>query len=194
MTPVLILAAGASSRMRGRDKLLEDVGGIPLLRRVCDRALATDHPVFVALPAADHPRCAAVPDKVQQIIVPQASDGMGVTMREAVAQLPDCAAFMLLLADLPEIKTVDMMAIWQARQDHPAHVIWRGATTQGAPGHPIVFDANLRPQFADLSGDTGGEQLVNPLRDKTHLSRFDTDRARLDLDTPEDWAAWRARR
>jgi len=32
MIPVLILAAGASSRMRGRDKLMEDVHGQPLLR------------------------------------------------------------------------------------------------------------------------------------------------------------------
>jgi len=34
MVPILILAAGASTRMRGRDKLLELVAGEPLLARV----------------------------------------------------------------------------------------------------------------------------------------------------------------
>ncbi len=51
--PILILAAGASRRMNGRDKLLMDVGGECLLRRVVGRAYATGHPVLVALPADD---------------------------------------------------------------------------------------------------------------------------------------------
>jgi len=50
MIPVLILAAGASSRMRGRDKLMEDVHGQPqmvllgtrsFLMRVCGQNLKT---------------------------------------------------------------------------------------------------------------------------------------------------------
>jgi len=194
MTPILILAAGASSRMRGADKLLELVDGRPLLATMCERALATDRPVFVALPTMDHPRAAVLPKGVRPLIVSQANEGMGATMRGAVALLPDCAAFMLLLGDLPEISSNDIEMIWTARDLYPDHVIWRGATTQGKPGHPIVFDASLRPKFADLRGDTGGEDLVKPLQSQTHLTRFDTDRARLDLDTPEDWAAWRARR
>ena len=32
MIPILILAAGASRRMRGQDKLLQVVDGMPLLR------------------------------------------------------------------------------------------------------------------------------------------------------------------
>ena len=47
---ILIPAAGRSSRMRGRDKLLEQVGGIPLLRLRVEAALATGHQVLVTLP------------------------------------------------------------------------------------------------------------------------------------------------
>ena len=35
---ILLLAAGRSARMRGRDKLLEDVAGQPLLRLMASRA------------------------------------------------------------------------------------------------------------------------------------------------------------
>ena len=66
-----------------------------------------------------------------------------------------------------------------------------GATTDGRAGHPIIFDASLRPAFAKLSGDSGGESLINPLHDQTYLERFVDDRARYDLDTPADWHAWR---
>lgn len=194
MNPILILAAGAASRMRGGDKLLEDVDGQPLLAALCERALATGHTVYVALPDLDHPRADVVPNEAVIVAADGAIEGMGGTMRTALRYLPPCDAFMLLLADLPDITTADMNKIWQARADNPDFLIWRGATTDAKPGHPIIFDASLRPEFAKLRGDTGGESLVHPLRDKTHLTLFDTDRARLDLDTPEDWAAWRAGR
>jgi CTP:molybdopterin cytidylyltransferase MocA len=191
MTPILILAAGTSSRMRGDDKLLQQVDGQPLLRTLIDRAQATGHPVFVALARKDHPRMALIPASATALIVPEAVEGMSGTMRGAVAQLPVCAAFMVLLGDLPQITTADMRAIWAARDANPDFLIWRGATVAGKPGHPIVFDASLRLDFAQLAGDSGGESLVHPLRDRTHLTRFSDDRARMDLDTPEDWAAWR---
>ena len=57
---ILILAAGASSRMRGADKLLMQVGSEPLLARIAARACATGQPVLVALPAGDSARRAAL--------------------------------------------------------------------------------------------------------------------------------------
>ncbi|MFA8440761.1 NTP transferase domain-containing protein [Yoonia sp.] len=192
MTPILILAAGRSSRMGGRDKLLEDVGGVPLLRKQVQTALATGQPVFVALPPAAHDRQAAIADlDVTVLRVPEAAEGMSGTMRGAVAQLPIAPAFMLTLADLVALETADLKAVFAARTAHPQYVVWRGATVDGKPGHPIVFDASLRPAFAGLKGDGGGESLVKPLWDQTYLVPLPGNRARLDLDTPADWAAWR---
>ncbi|MEJ6402007.1 nucleotidyltransferase family protein [Yoonia sp. 2307UL14-13] len=192
MIPILILAAGSSSRMRGRDKLLEEVDGEPLLRVLTKRALATDHNVYVALPDNDHSRHTALKGlAVTALDVPEASEGMSGTMRGAIRQLPPCPAFMMLLGDLVAITTADMNTIFAAREAHPEHLIWRGATTTGKLGHPVIFDSSLRPEFDKLTGDGGGEQLVHPLRDRTHLTRFGNDRARFDLDTPEEWAAWR---
>ncbi|TNF57528.1 MAG: nucleotidyltransferase family protein, partial [Rhodobacteraceae bacterium] len=55
--PILILGAGASSRMEGLDKLLQPVDGLPLIRRQAEIALrAGIGPVLVALPPAPHPR------------------------------------------------------------------------------------------------------------------------------------------
>ncbi len=189
--PILILAAGSSTRMRGADKLMEDVGGEPLIRLQVKRATASGHPVFVALPHLDHPRAAAISDlDASLLIVPEAAEGMSGTMRGAVAQLPG-ATFMMILGDLVDLQTSDIDAILDAHHQHPNHLIWRGATMDGQPGHPIIFDGSLRPEFNKLHGDGGGETLVKPLRHKTHLTKLPGHRARLDLDTPEDWAAWR---
>jgi CTP:molybdopterin cytidylyltransferase MocA len=193
-TAILVPAAGQSSRMRGADKLAEPLGGVPLLARVVAGAAATGCPVFVALSRADHPRAAlleGLPATV--LVVPEAAEGLGGTLRGGVARLPECARFMVLLADLPGIETADIRAVLNAPHSAPEAVIWRGATEDGRPGHPILFDATLRPRFAALGGDTGGEAIVRAEAARTALVTLPGDRALCDLDTPEDWAAWRAR-
>jgi CTP:molybdopterin cytidylyltransferase MocA len=191
--PILILAAGQSSRMRGTDKLFEKIDGVALLRRQIDAALAVSPQLYVALPCSDHPRVALLTDtKAQPIVVPQAADGMGVTLREGVAALPPCPAFMVVLADLAALEATDLQAMLTARTDHPNHLIWRGATDAGKPGHPVLFDASLRSAFNMLSGDTGGAPILKTQKDQTYLVPLPGNRALLDLDTPEEWAAWRA--
>ena len=194
MIPILIIAAGSSSRMRGVDKLLEDVNGMPLLRKQAKIALHTGHPVFVALPNAAHPRADVLHDLAVTILaVPDATEGMSGTLRGAVAQLPEAPAFMLVLGDLVALGTTDLQAVLAARAAHPNQLIWRGATQDGKPGHPIIFDDSLRSHFQKLSGDDGGDSIVRPLKDHTYLVKLPSQHARLDLDTPEDWANWRAR-
>ncbi len=192
MIPILILAAGASSRMRGGDKLLEQVQGQPLLRLQALRALATGEPVFVAQGPGDTERAKVIADlDVTILTAPDAAEGMSATMRNAVAQLPSADAFMMVLGDLVAIETRHLNAMIQARGAHPGHLIWRGATLDRKPGHPIIFDQSLTQEFAKLQGDGGGEALVKPRKDQTYLVPFGGNVARLDLDSPEDWAAWR---
>ena len=186
MIPVLILAAGRSHRMRGADKLMEDVGGRTLLRRQIDIASPIG-PVFVALPQADHPRLTAlVGTKAAALVVPQSAEGMGATLRGAVPHLPD-GPFMLLLGDLIELYTSDLRDVFYAMHEHKDHLIWRVATPDGKAGHPVIFAESLRGEFARLNGDEG----VKSHHDKTFLHRFNDNRARQDLDTPEDFDAWR---
>ena len=195
MIPVVILAAGRSRRMRGRDKLLEDIDGVPLLVRQVEMALGLGGDVFVALSPEDRARKAALAGLAcRLLIVPEAEEGLSGTLRGAVAQLPEAPAFMVFLGDLVALETADLRQLYEAYLSNPAYLIWRGATADGKAGHPIIFSAAVRPRFADLSGDDGAARIVGPLQKETCLIRLRDDRARRDLDTPEDWAAWRKTR
>ena len=188
MIPILILAAGTSSRMRGADKLAMPIGGEPLLRRVAMQAAHVSD-TFVALHHRAAERLALLDGlPITPLLVPEAEGGQSGTLRGAVAQLPPCPAFMMLLADLPLITSADLAAVLTARLANPDALIWRGATPDGTPGHPVLFDASLRPAFQKLTGDDGGAAIVKPRRDRTVLVPFADDRAIFDLDTPEAWA------
>lgn len=195
--PVILLAAGQSRRMRGADKLLEPVEGAPLLRRQADSArAATDGPVIVALPPPPHPRYAVLTGlDVTPLAVPDAAEGMNASLRTAFAALPTGApAAMLLLADLPELLPVHLTRVLEAVDLDSDTLIWRGATEDGAPGHPIVFAKSMFAEFANLSGDGGGREVVALAKGRVKLVSLPGQAARRDLDTPEDWADWRAER
>ncbi len=115
MIPILILAAGTSSRMRGADKMLEDVGGVPLLRRQAAIALETGQPIFVALGAQMAQLQNTLRDlDVAVMTVPEAAEGLSGTLRGAIAQLPQCEAFMIMLGDLVALTTEDLQSVLDA--------------------------------------------------------------------------------
>ncbi|MDX1742405.1 MAG: nucleotidyltransferase family protein [Ruegeria sp.] len=193
--PILLLAAGQSSRMGGQDKLLQIVDGQPLLRRTAMIAMDAA-PVIVALPPAPHPRHDVLDGlDLRRVDIADASEGMNASLRGALAQVPpDAQAVMVLLADLPEITTDDLNAVLTSVRTHPKKLIWRGATASGKPGHPVVFDRSLFDQLGRLTGDNGAQSIVRAHAEKLHLQTLPRQNALLDLDTPEDWAAWRAKR
>ncbi len=191
MIPILILAAGLSSRMRGADKLLETVDGVPLLCRLVMAANAAHLVPFVALPAHNHPRALAL-DGVPHypLVLPGSAEGMGGTLRDGVAALPPCPRFLIVAADLPGLTAQDLTVMAGAVPVPGGIVIATGANAQ--LGHPVVFDAALRPGFATLGGDDGARAVVQAHKARMQTLALPHDHATRDLDTPEDWAAFRS--
>ncbi|NSX56425.1 nucleotidyltransferase family protein [Parasulfitobacter algicola] len=194
-TKILILAAGVSRRMNGADKLLQLVDGTPLLRAQALKCTLTGLEVIVALPPQPHPRFDVIHDlDVTAIAIPDSAEGMSGTLRKSISILRKTAGrILLLLADLPEITLADIETVLQSPLRYPNAVIWRGATADGKPGHPILFDASVFDDFETLSGDSGGQAVIRKAGENVALVPLPDNHARCDLDTPEDWADWRAR-
>ncbi|MBQ0718289.1 CTP:molybdopterin cytidylyltransferase MocA [Sulfitobacter litoralis] len=195
--PIILLAAGQSSRMRGRDKLTELIDAEPLLRRQARIArAATKAAVIVALPPAPHPRYDLLRGlDVTLLPVPDAAEGINASLRAGFAALPSGSlAAMILLADLPELTEGDLRYVMQSVDLKTKYTIWRGATSDGKAGHPTVFAAYHFNRILQMSGDTGAKEIIAQAQAETLTVPLPGNRARLDLDTPEAWAAWRAAR
>jgi CTP:molybdopterin cytidylyltransferase MocA len=179
--------------MAGRDKLLEPVNGQPLLKRIT--ALCLPHgQVFVTLPRLDHPRANVLPQAAHIVTVPDWQEGMSASLRAGNAAIPAALDLMVLPADMPEITGADIARVVAAQVAAPNALIWHAATQDGTPGHPVLFAAALRDGFAGLSGDTGARAILSAHGGRRHLVPLPGQRARVDLDTPEEWARWRQTR
>ena len=193
---ILILAAGASTRMRGDDKLMQTVGGKPLLRHIARVALGTGSPVAVTLPPASPRRTALKGLPLRRVPVPDAGLGMSRSIVRGVAALDPGAGpqdgLMILPADMPGFTTAALSGLIAAFLADPS-LILRGGTAEGAPGHPAIFPRDLWPALGAVTGDEGGRSVIQSNTGRVRVIALPGPMAILDLDTPEDWAAWRAR-
>ena len=55
----------------------------------------------------------------------------------------------------------------------------------------MLFPADLLPELQKIRGDKGARGLLKQHAARVHLVPLPGNRALIDLDTPEDWAAWR---
>ncbi|MEM8631596.1 MAG: nucleotidyltransferase family protein [Pseudomonadota bacterium] len=193
---IVVLGAGSASRMRGADKLLEPVTGKPLLRLLTERALSTGYDVLVTLPpdARRMPRAAALAELtgIRVVEVPDAATGMSASFRAAAKQLTAATEWaMFLPGDMPEITAGDLTAVARAIAQDGA-TIARAASDTGRPGHPVAFARVHFPALALLKGDEGARSVVAAHLEETRLVPLPGNHAVTDLDTPEDWAAWRS--
>ncbi len=194
MTPLIVIpAAGASSRMGGRDKLMESVEGQPLLRRQAKAALATGCPVMVCVPPNSTRKQAIADLPLTQVEVRDAAQGMGATLRTAALfaarHAPD-RPMMILLPDVPGITSFDIKSVLNAFETAGHDTPTRATDDNGRPGTPLIIPARLLSDFAKLRGDDGGKSILEA--EVVTLVRVADNRATQDLDTAEDWAEWRA--
>lgn len=185
---ILILAAGASSRMRGKDKLLEIAHGKPLLRLVAERALEVSGEVIVTLPPVSNRLDVLDGLAISAVTVEPPEDGMSASIRVGVQALSECAkGVMILPADMPDLDASDLGNVIQAFVNN--REITRGATYDQRPGHPVVFPRRDFEKLCGLSGDQGAREI---LKDQPiELVPLPGEHALTDLDTPEDWDRWR---
>lgn len=190
---ILLFAAGSSARMRGADKLIELIDGAALLRRQAQVALASGARVIALLPGDKPARNEALEGLLlEQVCVLDALAGMSASFRAGIQALPEgTEAAIMMLADMPEIEAPDiarLIAAWREAPAHPARL----CGPDGQPGSPVLFPKKFFGALARIEGDEGGRSVLKG--QQITLVPCADERALIDLDSPEDWAAWRAKR
>lgn len=191
---VLLLAAGSSRRMRGKDKLLEIVDGEPLLRRSSRAALQSQADrVHVVLQPENKARDAAIDGlDIHQVRSPEWQEGMAASIRAGMTSVSEnCDAVIIALADMPEVQAAHFDRLMSAYDPNDGRDICRAIAEDGTPGLPVLFGRRFFETLANLLGDRGARDVVKDAREFLVDVPTDGQGAVIDLDTPEAWKKWR---
>jgi len=190
----LFLAAGASSRMRGSDKLLKEIDGVPLIQRTLDEALKLNFPVYVTVPAHDVKRKQIIANTNAVLIeVKNANLGMGHSIATGLTRITKNLNFHSLAicpCDLPGLNADSLRKLIYYFLNNP-EMICRPTKLEGSKmGHPVIFPKKYFEDLKFVKGDMGARNIL--YKNEKCLNRFETDDDSyfIDLDTPEDFYNW----
>lgn len=186
----VILAAGRSSRM-GHAKLLADVGGVAMLRRVVDAALRSPARPVIVVTGHEAAAVARLLEGLDVILVhnPDFAAGLSTSLKAGIAALPaDIAGALVLLGDMPQITAHHIGALLAAFDTGSIVVPISG----GKRGNPILWPSEAFPRFAELSGDAGARKLLAEFAPRVREVEIGGDAIFRDIDTPDALAALRA--
>lgn len=185
----VVLAAGASARMGGLNKLLLSVDGEPLVRRTVRTVLAAglqETVVVTGHQAREVTRAVLdLPVTVQPNLRHEDGQMRSVAAGVAALALP-ADAILVCPGDMPLLTPDDLSALLAVYEAHPecSIVIPR---FQGQRGNPIVFAAAYAPEVAAGRKLIGCRKLAQQYPEETFYFEAGHDRYTTDLDTPEDY-------
>ena len=196
----IILAAGRSSRMEGRHKLLRDLQGVPVIRRVA--ATAKDaglHPVVVVTRTdGAEVRSALAGLDLLFSTVSSVREGRLVSAVSGIETVlkadPGSVGAMVLLGDEPGVGGHHVAAVYAAAGRPAAPSRARYADREG---HPVYVPAEFLRLLPDLArGRRPESRLWDILLERCGPCRLATfpEAAPIDIDTVEDLARARERR
>ncbi|MSO93056.1 MAG: nucleotidyltransferase family protein [Rhodospirillales bacterium] len=151
--------------MGGRNKLLMDVEGRPMVARVVAAVRASRaRPVIVVTGhEADRVRAALEDTAVSFAPNPDYRAGMSTSLRAGIAAVPaDADGAIICLADMPDVTSAHIDRLIQAFDPAESRAICV-PTHKGRRGNPVLWARKFFSEMQALTGDTGARALL-----KTH--------------------------
>jgi molybdenum cofactor cytidylyltransferase len=171
----------------GRQKLLLPLRGRPIVRwSVAALGRQVDDLVVVTGADADAVRAALEGLTVRFVENRRPEAGQGSSIAVGVAALsPGTRAVIIALGDQPDVPddvVPALLATWRRTGSAIVAPVYRGVQ-----GTPVLFGAEVFPELATLTGDTGARGIVGARPERVTRVVFDTAMP-ADVDTPEDFA------
>ncbi|MEO0672501.1 MAG: nucleotidyltransferase family protein [Pseudomonadota bacterium] len=196
----IVLAAGASRRFGATNKLLADAGGVPLVARV-GRAMSGagvfDDIIAVVRPDASDVRRAIESHVTRFVENADADTGLSTSVRLGVGALAQATRGVLIAqGDMPDLSADLIRRLVAAFDETSGSAIVAPSPRHrpGAIGTPVMWPRRYFDELLKLEGDTGARAILKREHANIRTIPIDDQGELADIDTPDQLAAWRARR
>lgn len=188
MLSLIVLAAGKSTRMRGRNKLLTKIDGTPMIRRVVEAALNSkvDEVIVVLGWEGEKIRKAMGDLPCRYVINKEYERGQSSSVKVGLGEVGDATrAILVLPGDVAMIdsRSINLVVDEYDQGKYPIVI----ASFKGKLGHPILLDRRLFEEIERIGEQTFGlKSVVQKHEEEKRLVETGTPNVLRDVDTPED--------
>ncbi|MBV5313151.1 MAG: nucleotidyltransferase family protein [Prolixibacteraceae bacterium] len=186
--PILLLAAGGSTRM-GQPKQLLPWDGQTLIEHQIQTLLKTGHPVSVVIGSNSDLIIPVIENfPVNVLINTDWESGMGSSISFGIDQIiqkfPDADGVLITLLDQPLLTTSYFQKMLGAYQPDSQQIIV-SQSASGWTGVPVLFDRCYLKELSELSNDEGAKKITK--RHEESVILMEGGELLLDMDTPETY-------
>ena len=190
MTGIIILAAGASSRL-GRAKQRLIYQGKSLLKHAIDAAInAAVGPVIVVIGANENEILTEI--ETEEVLLAQNRDwqegiasSIHVGLIDLLHQFPDIENAILMVCDQPYVEKELLIKLVDTKRTSKKLLV--ACSYKETIGVPALFDKQFFPELLSLKGDEGGKKVLLQHLDEMGVVSFPA--GATDIDTETDYEA-----
>jgi molybdenum cofactor cytidylyltransferase len=189
MLSLIVLAAGKSTRMHGRNKLLAKIDGKAMIRKVTEAALNSKvDEVIVVLGFEARKVQVALADLPCRFVVNREYElGQSSSVKAGLGEVGEATqAILVLPGDVAKIDPASIDSVVDEYLHHSAKIII--AAHKGKLGHPILLARELFDEIRQIDEQTMGlKALIKKHESDVRLVETGSENVLRDVDTPKDF-------
>lgn len=183
----IVLAAGESKRMGKVNKLLVEIDGVPIIKRVIDAIRGGGVNRIYVVTGFENKRVESClsDERLTYIYNENFNQGMGTSLAVGVREIvvDDFDGILVCLSDLPRLNSEIVELLVREFYENGENKIVV-PTFRGRRGHPVIFPKRYHKSLERLKGDEGARRLIQ--RESVLEFESGDDSIIRDLDTLKD--------
>ena len=183
---LIILAAGKSSRF-GRDKMLTDLCGKPLIRYAIDSALGSSaFEIILVTNQEFSPMRPVLPSEVRAIVNPNPANGMSSSIASGVQALAsDSCSCVILVGDQPLVTSKMIDTLIELHRFKENRII--AYSFNNEIRNPVLFPRAYFQELSVLKGNSGARNVILKNLSNSELVHISEESSLLDVDDSHDY-------
>ena len=166
MISAILLAAGQSKRMNGKNKLTKEIQGAPVIKHSVKNILASSIDELIIVLGYQKEIIEKLIDKNEKIkfvFNKNFESGMASSIKTGLNNFSEkTEAFFICLADMPMVSHDIYNQLIKSRNQKDILV----PTYKSLHGNPVLFNKSMKEKVVDISGDVGAKKILELNKDK----------------------------
>ena len=183
----LILAAGSSTRMGAKNKLLANVIGKPMITHVVDAIGQSLVNSVVVVTGYEREKIENVlsQHKISCVHNENFNAGLSESLKVGLKEIPDDVDGVLIcLGDMPLLTSTIIDNLIKAFDPIEGRSICVPINGRKR-GNPVLWDKSYLAEMTEIVGDVGAKKLLEKYSDHVFEVSFEEDNVLIDVDTPD---------